>query len=98
MTALLPVEIVGGGLAGLSLGLALLPLQRHVSKTVLGTGAVILAAAAAAMIELGQVLLPDRICDSTDFGFEIVGAFLGYLSFVAIERAFGRARAAGTVL
>jgi glycopeptide antibiotics resistance protein len=42
-------------------------------------------------IELGQVLLPEKVADTTDWFLESLGGWLGYLVFRAFRRRFLRA-------
>ena len=52
----------------------------------LTAAALILCASVSVAIELGQVLLPEKVPDSTDMVLEIAGAMLGYWAALVVLR------------
>jgi VanZ family protein len=75
---------------GVFVGLALRPLQRIGPKSLLFFIAAILSFGAGLGIELGQVIMPRKIPDSTDLFFETGGGVLGYWLIQVIAAKRGR--------
>ena len=70
---------------GAALAIAVLSLRRRGARMVATAGAILLIAAAAVAIELGQVLLPGKVPDSTDVILMTAGGSIGFLTVRALR-------------
>ncbi len=72
------------------------PTLRGSGRAVILTAvALVLCACVSVAIELGQVLLPEKVPDNTDMVFEIAGAMLGYWAALVVLRRRDRAEVRG---
>ena len=80
---------------GAALAFASRPLRRRGRAVILTAVALVLCACVSVAIELGQVLLPEKVPDSTDMVLEIAGAMLGYWAALVVLRRGKRAEVRG---
>lgn len=71
--------------AGVLLGLARLRIRRYGFRAAAGIGFVAFLAALPALVELGQLLLPGKFADGTDWLLETTGGLAGYAAVLALR-------------
>jgi glycopeptide antibiotics resistance protein len=70
---------------GAALAIAVLSIRRRRTRAVAAAGAFLIIVAAAVVIELGQVLLPGKVPDSTDVLLMTAGGSIGFLAVRALR-------------